>query len=89
MFNDYHNLANNSEQDTYILGLIQVTEINRRRHGQYSDISQSHKQCTIKYTIPNDEEGINQVCKTTFQNILSVKHRFLQTLQSKNKQCLS
>lgn len=37
MFNDYHHLANDSEQGTYILGLIQATEINRRRHGKYSD----------------------------------------------------
>ncbi|XP_050523772.1 uncharacterized protein LOC126895671 [Daktulosphaira vitifoliae] len=89
LFNDYHRLANDSEQGTYILGLIQVTEINRRRHGQYSHPSHSHKQCTIKYTIPNDEGGVSQVCKTTFQNILGVKHRFLQTLQSKKKQGLS
>lgn len=89
IFNNYHRLENNSQQGTYILGLIQITEIKRRRHGQYSDISHSHKQCTIKYTIPNDEGGVSQVCKTTFQNILGVKHRFLQTLQSKKKQGLS
>lgn len=92
IFNDYHYLANDSEQGIYILGLIQATEINRRRHGrhgQYSDPSQSHKQCTIKYIIPNDEEGVNQVCKTTFQNIFGIKHRFLQSLQSKKKQGLS
>lgn len=65
---------------------MHVTKISRRRYGQYSDISQSHKQCTMKYTIPNVEGGVNRVCKTTFQNILGVKHSFLQTLQSKKKQ---
>lgn len=61
-----------SKSQNYILGLIQVKHVARRRHGLFIDATKSRRQTTMMYTVPNGEGEILQACKNTFCNIFAV-----------------
>ncbi|KAF8787356.1 hypothetical protein HNY73_008966 [Argiope bruennichi] len=65
---------------------MQVAEISRRRHGKYEDPSESRRQRTLIYTIPNEEGEHVQVCRNIFRNVFGVSARHLQTLKNFKKQ---
>uniref|UniRef100_A0A1B6KHW1 DUF7869 domain-containing protein n=1 Tax=Graphocephala atropunctata TaxID=36148 RepID=A0A1B6KHW1_9HEMI len=79
LFNDFYK-AEHSKQQNYLLGLMQVKHVARRRHGHYEDAAQSRRQTTVLYTVPNGEGDIVQVCKNTFCNIFAVSGKRCQLL---------
>lgn len=68
------------KQQNYLLGLISVKPVKRRRHGQYDDPKDSRRQATAIYTVPNGEGEIVQVCRSTFQEIFDLVPKRVQTL---------
>ena len=44
MFSVFHNLADNVKQNSYLMGLLSVCEVNCRRQGSYTDAEASHWQ---------------------------------------------
>ncbi|CAH1962174.1 unnamed protein product [Acanthoscelides obtectus] len=53
LFEDYYKIANHVKQKSYLLGLIQIGSVKRRRHGKYESAEQSRRQATAWYTVPN------------------------------------
>lgn len=89
LFRELHKLQTENEQGTYVLGFMSTTGISRRRNGKYTDPNDSRRQCTIRYNLPTQEGKSVQVCKATFMDTFGLKHRFLQTLQSRRKKGIS
>lgn len=67
------------------MGLIQILNIARRRHGQYDTAEQSRRQITVSYTVPNGKGKHVQVCRQTFSNIFNLSHKRVQVLCEKKK----
>lgn len=72
-------------QGTFLMGLIHVTNVKRRRHGIYKSPEESRRQASIIYTVPNATGKLVQVCKNTFVDIFRVSSRRIQTLIKKKK----
>lgn len=65
-------------QGTYLMGLIHVGRVNRRKQGTYDDPSHSHRQATIHYTVPvGTGILIIRFCKNNFVNIFTVTRKRL------------
>ncbi|KAK7874093.1 hypothetical protein R5R35_004637 [Gryllus longicercus] len=79
LFNDFYK-ADHNKQQNYLLGLLQVKHVSRRRHGQYNDPAESRRQTTVLYTVPNGNGEIVQVCKKTFCNTFAVSGKRCQLL---------
>lgn len=67
------------------MNLIHIGKVNRRRHGTYNDPSESHRQATIHYTVPDGTGNVVAVCKATFMNTFGISRRYLTTLITKKK----
>lgn len=67
------------------MGLICVTGIKRRRHGNYEDSANSRRQATIYFTLPNGKGDILQVCKKTFLNVFRITKRRIETIVKAKK----
>lgn len=72
------------EQGSYILNRMELVKIGRRRHGTYTDPSESRRQATLQYIVPTCS-GVRQVCSATFKSIFAISSRRLQTIQTKKK----
>lgn len=72
-------------QGTYLMNLISVLPVRRRRHGTYNDPAESHRQGTMAYTVPDGTGRMVRVCKTTFMDIFAVSKMKLQTIIRKKK----
>lgn len=79
LFHDFYK-ADHSKQQNYLLGLIQVKHVARRRHGNYADPAESRRKTTVMYTVPNGQGVIVQVCQQTFHNIFDVSGKRCQRL---------
>lgn len=76
---------NGKIQGTYLMGLIHLSKIKRRRHGTYEEPQQSKRQLTINYTLPNDDSEFVRVCKKTFAETFAVTNKRLDILIGKKK----
>lgn len=74
------------QQGTYLLNRIHAQNISRRRHGTYDDFTDSRRQITFSYVVPDGNGQNIQVCSATFKNIFSLTPKKLQTLQAKKKE---
>ena len=73
------------EQANYLMGLVQLSHVQRRRHGQYNDPVQSRRQSTVYYQVPNKDGMLVQVCKKTFLDIFSVSVKKIQNIVAQKK----
>ncbi|KAJ8926657.1 hypothetical protein NQ314_020959 [Rhamnusium bicolor] len=85
LFQQYYEAANHDKQSTFLLGLIQVINVSRRRHGTYDTPEESRRQSTITYTVPNGSGEHVQVCRKTFSDIFALSHKRVEVLVEKKK----
>lgn len=78
-------MGDNEKQSTYLMSLMHIGKIKRRRHGNYDDPANSRRTNTVFYTVPKGAGEIVQVCRKTFEEIFDVTHRKIQTLSEKKK----
>ncbi|XP_022906542.2 uncharacterized protein [Onthophagus taurus] len=76
---------NTTVQGTYLMTLIHLAPVSRRRNGLYEDSSDSRRQHTVHYTVSNAKGEMIRICKTTFMNIFSVTKKRLECLIKKKK----
>ncbi|CAG4982148.1 unnamed protein product [Parnassius apollo] len=81
LFHDFWNLGDYNEQQIYLKNLIRLCLINRRRHGNYEDATESRRQQACrKFRCVKRRFAIllvlvNAVCEIFFSNDVSVKDR--------------
>ncbi|XP_069697014.1 uncharacterized protein [Periplaneta americana] len=78
-------MGNCENQGTYLMGLIHLGPVRRRRNGNYNDPSESRRQSTVSYNVPNEKGELIQVCKNTFMNIFAVTKKRIETIIRKKK----
>lgn len=79
LFEDYHTLGHN-EQATYLMGLLEVLDVQRRRHGTYNEAAESRRQTTVCYTLPDGTGEFKRVCKATFLSTFAISPKKVQLL---------
>ena len=72
-------------QSTFLMGLISVCGVQRRRHGSYEDEQNSRRQATICYSLPDGQGKFVRVCKKVFQNTFDVNDKKIRVLIEKKK----
>lgn len=72
-------------QGTFLMGLITVCEVQRRRHGSYENPQNSRRQATVCYSIPNGQGKHVRVCKKLFQDTFAINEKKLRVLIGKKK----
>lgn len=84
LFKHYYS-TDQTTQGTYLMNLIHIGKIKRRRHGTYVDPTESRRQATIYYTLPNGTGDVVNVCRSTFMNTFGITKRHVSTLSKKKK----
>ncbi|XP_041976930.1 uncharacterized protein LOC121731529 [Aricia agestis] len=72
-------------QRTYLMGLLHLHNIKRRRHGNYDVPSESRRQATIFYFIPKGDGTLVPVCKKTFMDVFAISKKEIETMIRKKK----
>lgn len=67
------------------MGLINLVKIKRRRHGNYETATDSKRQTSISYTLPDQDGNFVHVCRKTFMNVFGVTQKRLVVLIKKKK----
>lgn len=84
LFEGYHSLDLN-QQGNYLMGLIDILPVQRRRHGSYDDVLQSRRQATVSYLVPDGSGDFKKVCKNTFLNIFGISSKKVATIIKKKQ----
>lgn len=72
-------------QGMFLMGLLSISNVRRRRNGSYESEQDSRRQCTINYSLPDGNGNTIRVCKRTFMNVFSVSSKRLFVLVNKLK----
>nr|CAI5845616.1 unnamed protein product [Callosobruchus analis] len=72
-------------QSTFLLGLITVCDVQKRRHGSYENPQNSRRQAIVCYSIPDGQGKHVWVCKKLFQDIFAINEKMLRVLIGKEK----
>ncbi|KAG8333315.1 hypothetical protein J6590_000442 [Homalodisca vitripennis] len=86
LFNDFDLCEDNVKQNTFLMGLLVVTPVNRRRNPDKPE--ESRTQASITYTLTNGSGGIVKVCKATFLEVFAITKRRIETLVKAKKQVI-
>ena len=78
-------MGDNIKQYSYLMGLINVTNVVRRRHGTYEEPESSRRQATVFFTLPDGKGNVVQVCKKTFLDVHGITKRTVETLVKAKK----
>ncbi|KAJ4426519.1 hypothetical protein ANN_27333 [Periplaneta americana] len=71
-------------QGTFLMGLINIVNIQRRHDGDYDDPSSSRRQVSVTYCLPTNNSHV-QVCSRSFKNMLGLSDKHVYTLTQKKK----
>lgn len=71
-------------QGTFVMGLINIVNIQRRRNGNYNDPAASKRQVSCTYCLPSTS-GHVQVCSRAFKDMLGLTDKRVYTLIEKKK----
>lgn len=85
LFESYYKLGMN-EQGSYLMSLMQILPVQRRRHGNYEEAAQSRRQCTVSFTVPDGQGNLTRVCKKTFMETFDVRPQKITTLVKRKKE---
>lgn len=85
LFHDFYALKDNCKQNSYLMGLMIITPVKRRRHGKYDDPKDSRRQVTVCFSMPDGTGNIIQVCKKLFMEVIGITKRRVETLVLKKK----
>lgn len=85
IFTDYYDIGDQVKQYTYLMGLINVTGVSRRRHGNYDEPESSRRQATLYFTLPNGKGEILQVCRATFMDVHGILKSTVATVVKAKK----
>lgn len=72
-------------QMTYLLSLIEVIPVGRRRHGKYDDPSESDRQHTIVCMLPDTTGSFVRVCRKMFMETFHISPQIVETLAKLRK----
>lgn len=79
LFNDLYGLEDYVKENNYVMSLIHVCKIKRRRPSKTESV-RSTREVTIRYTIPDGEGDVLEVCRKTFLDIFGFTARRVATL---------
>lgn len=68
----------------YLAIFILAVQAGAGRHGTYTEPSDSRRQCTVHYTIPN-ENGRHILCRKTFSAVFALNNKQVQIVVEKKK----
>lgn len=85
LFQQFYEMQDNAKQNSYLMGLLNVCPVKRRRHGGYETPDASRRQATVYFTLPNGTGNVVQVCKQTFLQIFGISRRRVETLVKTKK----
>lgn len=72
LFYDFYAQKDYVKQNSYLMGLVTICEVKRRRHGQYDTPEDSRRQATICFMLPDGNGNVMQVCKKTFMEVYGI-----------------
>lgn len=72
-------------QMTYLLSLIEVIPVCRRRHGNYDESSESRRQHTLVFMLPDTAGSFVRVCRKMFMETFRISHQTVETLAKLRK----
>lgn len=67
------------------MGLINLVKFKRSHHGNYEAASDSERQTSISYTLPDQDGEFVHVCRKTFMNVFDVTQKRLVGLINKKQ----
>ncbi|XP_025201725.1 uncharacterized protein LOC112599159 [Melanaphis sacchari] len=85
LFHELCALEDNLKQNSYLMNLMVITPVKRRRRDRCSDVNESIRQNTVWYSLPDGNGNMLQVCKNTFMHVFGLSRRRIETLISAKK----
>lgn len=79
-------MGDNVKQNSYLMDLLKICPIKRRRHERYEVPNESSRQSTIYFTLPNGSDDIVQVGNKTFLHSFAISRRRVGTLVKSKKE---
>lgn len=71
---------NRTAQNSYLMNMLLLVPIKRRRNGSYDSPNESKRQVTAYYQVPNENSTLVKVCKKTFMYIYQISGKVIQNL---------
>lgn len=82
LYESYKRLDVNSKGN-YLFGLIDILPVARRRHGSYASPTESRRQTTRSYTVPDGKGNFKKVCQKTFIDIFIISPQKIAKIVAK------
>jgi hypothetical protein len=85
LFHNFYALKDNCKQNSYLMRLMIIPPVKRRRHGKYDDPKDSKRKVTVCFSMPDGTGNIIQACKKLFMDVFGITKRRVETLVLKKK----
>lgn len=70
------------KQNFFLMGLMVIISVKRRRHSQYDDAKDSRRQATVCFSLLNGKGDVVQVCWNAFVHGFGINKRRIETRES-------